>query len=336
MKTILKLTQLRDNALKAVAADPKSERLLDKLAKASLALATAQATLQSKTITRKYEETVEDEGDDDEEEEEEEEEAEEEEEEEENAKSSDDEPKKPLMKKGEAEEQSEEGAEEEEEEEEAADKTPPAASDHDDDDDSSDGGSTSSSSDGSDADESARAQLNAKTGLYTHDRLWRLVTQVTGKREVAAAFGALDAMGQRVKAAEALEGRIARLEGDKRKARVDAMLKDAIRMGKIDKAAKPTLRAQGMRDPKWLKGHLDVLPTRTRTSEMGVLDGADLPMRGDVKPMGGAIAIDVKSLSGDQRKAIESMLLGTGKTIEQYVAEMNETSAKRKLRAVGQ
>ena len=61
-----------------------------------------------------------------------------------------------------------------------------------------------------------------------------------------------------------LAKKVERLEADKVHAKVTALLAKAKRAGKIGEGQVASLRAQGMKDPKWLKGHLATLPKLMR------------------------------------------------------------------------
>src|SRR5262249_15159841 len=151
--------------------------------------------------------------------------------------------------------------------------------------------SSSSSSTGSEEEEE-RATFSHKPGsLYSSSRLLRLCKQVTGATSIREVFGALDGMGQRMKAVAKQEDRIAKLEAKDRAATVDKMLSDAKRAGKVSKPMVAHLREKGIADPKFLKGFLASLPQLVRTSE----DGEMKPrIDGDGNPVG--------ALSADEQK----------------------------------
>ena len=158
-------------------------------------------------------------------------------------------------------EEDEESAEEEEEEERCDDED-------DDDDESSDGGSSDGGSDSSmstDAEEkSSKAFLKATTGLQTPARLLRLCRQVTGKNDIGEVFGALDAMGIRLKSAAKTEKRVAKLEMTNVRTKVTALLNKAVADGRVTPAQLTALKEQGMKDYSWLKGYVATLPKAVR------------------------------------------------------------------------
>lgn len=129
-------------------------------------------------------------------------------------------------------------------------------------------------------DEDEDDKAAAKSGLYSDARLLRLVQQVTGQKGRRAAFGALDAIGQKLKAAAKLEARLAKIETERRAEKVGAMLKSAARDGRITPAQVGPLKAQGSKDPKWLKGYLATLAKRVRSTDDGPIVASEVPAGG--------------------------------------------------------
>lgn len=208
--------------------------------------------------------------------------------------------------KSEDEEPSEEdGPDEEDCEEDAEDEEP--KEDAEDDPEGTDG-----STDGEEDAEEAKAFYSAKTGLYTPQRLVRLCQQVTGKKGIREMFGSLDAMGIRVKSAVKTEKRLARLEGENRKNRVEKMLAQAKRDGKITRAQVDNLRAKGMADPKFLKGFLADLPKIIRTVD----DGPAMPR---MDSSGNLVGMPTTS---DQEKIMSAAFAGLhGEALEKAKAD---------------
>lgn len=179
-------------------------------------------------------------------------------------------------KADEEEEEDEDEKDKESEEEESEDPKDDEKEEEEEDDDDEKSSTGASSTGSTDAEEErAAALLTAKSGLHTHARLFRLCQQVTGQKGVKETFGALDAMGVRMKAAEKLESRLNRLEGENKRGKVDSMLKTAKREGRVTPAQYESLRAQGMKDIKWLKGYLATLPKQVRNSDEAILPHAD-------------------------------------------------------------
>lgn len=159
----------------------------------------------------------------------------------------------------------------------------------------------------------------AVSGRY--GKLRAHASKVTGKRGTSAIMGALDALKATAKNTEKLAGDVGKIRAHQRRERVDAMLDKARREGRVSKAQIPALRTQGIANPKWLKGYLGVLP-KVRTLDEGALEGAS--KGGEV---GSASAKALSELSGEQRKAIETMATDAGKSAEDFFAEMQKRSA---------
>lgn len=115
-----------------------------------------------------------------------------------------------------------------------------------------------------------RASGKLDHALYTPERLLRLVKQATGARTIKGAFGALDAMGQRIAAVEKTEKRIAALEAENRASKVEAAIAVGRKAGKVGgKEHEARLRADGnAQGVEWLKGHLAAAPVVMRTTEL--------------------------------------------------------------------
>jgi signal peptide peptidase SppA len=116
-------------------------------------------------------------------------------------------------------------------------------------------------------DKAISASYKAAAGgtIYSPARLLRLAQQVTGQKGVKAVFGALDGMGQRLAAVGKTEARLAKLEGESTKSKVDSMVEKALAAGKITKAQVPDLKSKGMKDRQFLRGFLATLPKQYRT-----------------------------------------------------------------------
>lgn len=261
-KRILKLTQAVEDAHSAVAkaqkvvakAEGGSEKKkalaaleteLTAKIHAATALASAHAAPRSKTVTEKHSKVTED-----------------------------------------ADEEDDADAESEEEDEEDDEESTDGGEE------STDGGTGTESTDGSsmsstgsekdDEEEKAIAKaFSAKAsgeGLYTPYRLARVVKEATGCKTIKEAFGALAAMGPRLRAVEKTEARVAKLEGESRRSKVNAILETAKLDGRVvGKAHRDALRADGMQHgAKWLKAHVAVLPKSHKPlAEGGFIPRAD-------------------------------------------------------------
>lgn len=229
------------------------------------------------------------------------------------------------------EEEEEESSEEEEEEEEER-------CDDDEDDDDDDDEDSSVSSTGSSVDEKAEATfLKATTGLQTPARLLRLCKQITGKQNVGEVFGALDAMGIRLKSAAKTEKRVAKLEMSSRRTKVNSLLAKAKDEGKITPAQVTALREQGMKDYSWLKGYVATLAPKVNQDEVEYDLGAQSQapsMADQVNMLGGSklgqtdqqkiLQVATSSLSGDESKLFSSI---QGKAVEKANSIFNGTKA---------
>ena len=208
----------------------------------------------------------------------------------------------------------EEDSEDEEDEEDSEDKD----DDKDKDDDEDDDDSKDTTSTGADDDkEEEKALLHSKTGLYTYDRLYRLVKQVTKKTNVREAFGALSAIQNKIAASEKVAQKVAKLENESQKAKVDDMLSKARRAGKLTKTTAASLRVKGMKDVRWLKGYLATLPALVSTLDDGVKLSAE------------QIAADpLSALTLDQRKMVEMGAQLSGKSLADEAKAILQTLNK--------
>lgn len=120
------------------------------------------------------------------------------------------------------------------------------------------------------------AAIKATRERYAPLRLvLKAAAKVTGQTSPSAIAGALAAMPQQIKASNELAKKVAKLEQDKRRARVDSMLRNAKAAGKLTPAAVESLREAGLANPRWLKGHLATLPTIARTSGFTPREGTN-------------------------------------------------------------
>jgi signal peptide peptidase SppA len=167
------------------------------------------------------------------------------------------------------------GAEKSDDDEDAEDEDEDAEDEEeeseDDDEDAEDEESTGSTSSTSARAVEEGAFLRAKSGLYTPSRLVRLLRQATGEKgSIKALFGAVDAIGQARKSNAKNAKRIEKLEAESRAGKVDGMIAKARAEGRITRKQVDHLRAQGMKDPGFLKGFLGQLPKLARTADEAV------------------------------------------------------------------
>jgi len=172
-----------------------------------------------------------------------------------------------------------------------------------------------------------KAAASAAASVSTrYHKLLAACQHATGKKGLRAVIGGIDALKASAKTTEKVAAEVADIKARERRTRVDAMLSDARKAGKVTKAEAVSLRAQGVKDPKWLKGYLGVLPKKLRT----VGDGAAIGKGKDGASDGDAVttgALDLQHLSADQRKAIETMARDSGKTFDEFVGDMKQRSA---------
>ena len=351
--TLLQLQARVDAARKALASASNASaqnKAMKDLEGALTAKALFEAKLVSKTVkTVKKEERYEEE--DEEEEDEEEEAAEDEDEEGEEKAASDDEPKKPMGKKAKAKTKSEAAADDDADDDEGDDDDD---DDNGDDDDGEDEDEDEDEEEGEDEDEDARAHAlmsargllavakksgdkqllgSARATLAAVQRvavpqsleqlrqLKAACQRITGKRNVTAILGALDALAATQKATEKLSSEVAKLKSVQRRTKVDAMLTAARREGKITAQEIAVLRADGIKHgTRWLRAHLDVRPRIVRTSE-------DRPLEGHATESTQKI-FDAQQMTDDQRKVVATLAQQTGKSFDEFVEAMNARRAK--------
>jgi phage I-like protein len=96
------------------------------------------------------------------------------------------------------------------------------------------------------------------------------VKRATGKSNVREAMGAIQALGEQRAAVEKMGRELALLKRERLAGRVSLMIKTARKEGKVSPAEVETLSKLGMRDPRMLKGLLDVrvqqVPTREQSA----------------------------------------------------------------------
>lgn len=165
----------------------------------------------------------------------------------------------------------------------------------------------------------ARAAFKSIKSVIKHSRSFSAeVAKVTGRKSRKGSVGALSALKATAASTAKLSADVARIKSQKRREKVDSMLADARRDGKVAKAQVAALRAQGIKDPKWLRGYIDTLPKRVRLIEDGAMQGKD----GEKS----AASIETQGLNAEQRKAIEQMAQSAGQSFDEFMADMNKTT----------
>jgi signal peptide peptidase SppA len=124
-------------------------------------------------------------------------------------------------------------------------------------------------------DEDEKSFVGGGGGRYSPRGLLDMCRQLTGQRRVREVFGALESQRQRIEKADAQTVTVKRLARESRARRVDKMLADAKREGKIVKAEVAHLRATGLKDPAFLKGFLANRPKLVRSEGEGFVPRTD-------------------------------------------------------------
>ncbi|GAC1536363.1 MAG: hypothetical protein NVS3B10_00220 [Polyangiales bacterium] len=156
-----------------------------------------------------------------------------------------------------------------------------------------------------------KAKASAKAAKLTsleraHSALLSACVKLTGRSGKREMMGALDAIQKRLDEHASLKSRVSKLEGVTKREKVDAMLSAARRDNRITKAQIEPLRAQGLKDKRWLKGYLATLPKIARSIEDGALRGT-ASAGSDPSKVDMSGESDVLSqLSDEQRKFIEA------------------------------
>jgi hypothetical protein len=229
------------------------------------------------------------------------------------------------------EKKSEEDEEEDEDEDEEDDKKAPPKKDGDDDDDDDEDeeDEDEDEEDEEDEDDSKRAEedeskalksLRGKSGSEKSVALYRAVASLTGKKNISEQLGALSAFESRIKSTSKLEGRLAKLETERVRDKVDAMLNKASADGRVTPGMRDSLRAQGLKDQKWLKGHLAALPKKAIAP---ALPGADK----DGGPTG-VPKFDLANMSNEEKAIFQQSASATGLTLEKTIEQANKLASQ--------
>jgi signal peptide peptidase SppA len=131
-----------------------------------------------------------------------------------------------------------------------------------------------------DEDEDEGDAEEKKAQGFSNSQLFALAQRVTGKRDRRELFGALEAIGHARNENASLKSRLQKLETDAKKQRVEGIITQAKKEGRITPADEKKghvewLRTQGMKDEKVLTGFLSMKP-KLRTLEDGALAGPDV------------------------------------------------------------
>ena len=147
----------------------------------------------------------------------------------------------------------------------------------------------------------------------------KAAARATGRKSLSSIAGALAAMPKQREATAALRKEVDALKSDKLRAKVDGKLAKAERQGKITAAQRDSLRAQGMKDPKWLKGHLATLPKQAAVRTEGFVPlekaGKGAPQDADQQKIRAAMTANMSPEERGEfdktRSELEAKLNGT-------------------------
>jgi signal peptide peptidase SppA len=166
----------------------------------------------------------------------------------------------------------------------------------------------------------ARASaLPASLSRKNVERLYATARKATGKVDISEVCGALEGMTSARPKRDDLEARLAKMEADKKRERVKAMLDKAKTDGKITKVEANGLYPQGVKDPKWLKGYLSELPKRFHSVEDGGFQG---------KVDEDAQSLDAQNLPADKKRIIEEAAMSAGMSVEDYTKQLQKYASK--------
>lgn len=158
--------------------------------------------------------------------------------------------------------------------------------------------------------------------------LAREARKATAQTSVSGAMGALSGFRSAAKAQERLAAKVENVAREQRETKINGYLAAALKDGKITRAEVQSLKAKGMDDPQWLKGHLAILPKKVRTKD----DGPIVPREGT----DGAAAAG--GLGSEQMKIVETLTAtmspeAKAKFMASFVADLDKpktpTAARR-------
>lgn len=167
--------------------------------------------------------------------------------------------------------------------------------------------------------EDAKASLARLAKAEHRVPLYHAVVKLTGCTKLEEQIGALEALVGRLENAKALESRVTSLENERKTERVNGMLSKACEEGRITPAQIEPLRAQGVKDSKWLKGYLAALPKSVRT----VAEGPTAPRE---NPAGADLSLE--SMSAAERQLYESAARAAGVSIDDFMKAARATASK--------
>ena len=115
------------------------------------------------------------------------------------------------------------------------------------------------------------------------------------------------------------------------------MLSAARKDRRVAKRELASLRADGLKmGTKWLKAHLAARPKLVRSTDEGALEGRDLDGgRDGDRENTRSEHLSKQNLTSEQRKIIETQARESGKSFDEFFAEMNKTIDARSSRSNG-
>lgn len=140
--------------------------------------------------------------------------------------------------------------------------------------------------------------------------LFGAVSKLTGTTDIRQMVGALSGLQVSQKANAKQEKRIAKLESQGKRSKVDAILAEA--KDKVSPGTYDSLHAQGMKDPKWLKGYVSALPKQVRS-----VDDSFIPDLGASAPTLGEMG-----LNADQQKILQQASNGAKENFAEFTAKV--------------
>lgn len=147
-----------------------------------------------------------------------------------------------------------------------------------------------------------------------------MVSKLTGAKSISEMMGAIEGMAANKGNSKDMAARLAKMEHDKKRDTVKALIATARAEGRIGAKEMASLETAGMRDPKWLKAHLS-----ERTKLVHTIDEA--PLTGDTGNAGKAF--DTQAMDPKTRKMIEGFAAASKQSFEDYVAGMNKIAAAK-------
>lgn len=153
---------------------------------------------------------------------------------------------------------------------------------------------------------------------HTAAAVYDALVDLTGKRNLNEAVGALAGIKATLASHAKLAGDVEKIKRESREARISSMLRDARQAGKISKAEAKSLAGQ---NEKWLKGYLASLPKGRLATPV---DGGPTPPR----ESNGVAMTSFASLDAESRAMIETSARAAGMSVDKYFEQFQAMAAK--------